>query len=712
MTSTRIIRPKSFKIDTTTARNRPTVLPTPARLKSDVGVFQDIGSKLVRPKSRKQESHLARIKGLRTSAGLEQQLIKEQGLKIRIGDKTLEQLLQVEVPDTRKQEYIKADGSIGVRIVPVLDKDGNPVLVKKILSIPGSIEHFQKPIRDKLNEIGQVLLDQTKTIQEKSDTIAVLLMSAIGGPSVPSPSEARSMGSFAEEVHMAEDPIAAGLPSVGLEEGRFAPPNWVNENQSALILYLMKFGRERGLPEGSVLFDARGDSVGIGEVNSSMFFDSRGNPRRFDILTSRILPSSFETIGPPSEFQFEKEDEPSVPTILEPKSDEVGQFLVDNFTPEQQRDISKKDFNESSANEQMTMLQVIIESREEFEEEGKEIIYNSDAARDMLKHISPDEIITIMKIREINLGTFNRASPLDQEAMAETIADEFGGVPEELKLKPKGQVKKWMGFLTDEETKRIPAEEFNAMSEREQDDLVHRFTGSEARRMIIGLLPDISEDELKQLQEIVDLKKFTELDTKDLNDMNIYWNTKFPRSEGINPAKAIARKFLVDASVKQITALTEDNIDTLKDIINALSISETGPSAPDLFLGSLDENEQKTFASLREKKLKDLDEDARIIIGGRTLGSLRDYLQTGKALTVAVSQTILRALGVSITSLSTDEKALILKMINLGVIIGSGKKKLEGRGMKEMIMRGMCPMETKYGYINPVCSMRQNLAHI
>ena len=170
MTSTRVIRPSSFKIDTIKAQNRPTSLPTPAKLRADTGAaFQDTGSKLVRPQSRKQQSWLARSKGLRTSVGLEQQLLKEEGLKIRIGDKTLRQLLQVEVPDTRKQEYIKADGSIGVRMVPVLDKAGNPVLVKKKLSIPGTVQHFQKSVKAKLDEIELVLQDQLKTTQEKMD---------------------------------------------------------------------------------------------------------------------------------------------------------------------------------------------------------------------------------------------------------------------------------------------------------------------------------------------------------------------------------------------------------------------------------------------------------------------------------------------------------------------------------------------------------------
>ncbi len=381
MTSTRVIR--GFKVDTTKAANRVTVLPTPQKLTADVGNFQDIGAKIVRPTSRKAVTHLARKTGLRTSQGLAEQLVKEEGIKISIGDKTLKELLQVEVPDMRKQEYIKDDGSVGVRKVPVLDSKGNPVLVKKNLSIPGTVEHFQKPMAEKLADLEQILKDQTKSASDKSDVLAVLIMSMMRGSPPPSGDDAKHMSDFADDISMSEDPIAAGLSEDGLDEGRFADFNYLTRNQDKVFLYLMKFAKSRGLPRGNLLYDIQGRPLEIDNIIPNLS-DVDGNPRTVDLLTSRIQPSQFESGSverPLIEFkEFEPEPEPVAEEPITFEEPELGlstqvrstAILIGQLTQEQKDDIDKREFSRKSELEKEAFLKTILKSVEEFQEPTEE----------------------------------------------------------------------------------------------------------------------------------------------------------------------------------------------------------------------------------------------------------------------------------------------------------------------------------------------------
>ncbi len=275
MSSTRVIRPSSFKIDTVIKPNRPTMLPTPAKLRADTGVFQDIGAKLVRPKSRKEQSWLARTKGLRTTAGLEQQLIKEEGIKIRIGDKTLQEFLQVEVPDTRKQEYIKDDGSVGVRLIPVLDSLGNPVMVKKKLSIPGSIEHFQKPIKEKMSDIEQLLKDTRIDTGDKILAMSLLvhdIMTTLRDTGLSTREAEKTIKEIQQWTKLLPLPNTAekwGLPELErLEDKRFADPAYVRDHLSILETQLTMIASKRGFPEGlNVIKDEEGKLYPLSELS-------------------------------------------------------------------------------------------------------------------------------------------------------------------------------------------------------------------------------------------------------------------------------------------------------------------------------------------------------------------------------------------------------------------------------------------------------------
>ena len=230
MTSTRIIRPNSFKVNTTYKRNtRKVTLPTPAKLRSNTGFFQDIGAKLVRPQSRKAKTWIARSKGLRTSEGLKDQLIKEEGLKIHIGDKTLKELLQVEVPEMRKQEYIKNDGSIGVRMIPVLDAQGNSVMVKKNLSIPGSIEHATKSLSEKLDDIKAILADRELPVEQKQDASVLLLTGIMQNTDLTN-----TMLSQIDRVtnRMGALSMVNEIPSSNLINGRFIDSAFIRSNRA------------------------------------------------------------------------------------------------------------------------------------------------------------------------------------------------------------------------------------------------------------------------------------------------------------------------------------------------------------------------------------------------------------------------------------------------------------------------------------------------
>lgn len=362
MTSTRVIR--GFKVGTEKVINRSTELPASKKLIQDTGNFQDIGAKIVRTKSRKAITHLARSKGLRTSEGFAQQLVKEEGIKIKIGDKSLRDLLQIEVPEMRRQEYIKADGSTGVRDIPVLDSSGNPLLVKKNLTIPGSIEYFQKPMKEKLAELQQILRDQTKSSIEKSDMLAILIMSMMRSSPPPSDDESKHMFDFSDEIIMAEDPIAAGLPSDGLEEGKFASASYLRDNIDSVLLYLMKFAKSRGLTGGDILYGVAGNPLKIDEIRDNLF-DASGNPRTVNLLTSRIQSSPFKSI----EFK-EIEPEEFVPLGLRTTSASVAR-LLNQLTEDQKENIDADEFNDKSEKDKERFLETILESV--IEKQGEEI---------------------------------------------------------------------------------------------------------------------------------------------------------------------------------------------------------------------------------------------------------------------------------------------------------------------------------------------------
>ncbi len=243
MTSTRVIRPKSFKVNTTYARNTRSVsLPTPAKFRADTGVFQDIGAKLVRPQSRKEKSWTARSKGLRTSAGLQAQLLKEQGIKIQIGDKTLKELLEVEVPDMSREEYIKNDGSVGVRMTPVLDAQGNPVMVKKKLSIPGSIAHAQKPLKKKLEDIEAVLGDIKMPEEQKQDASVLLLTGIMQNTDLTN--------NMLNQIDTVTNKMGAlnmvnEIPAADLIDGRFIDSSFITRNRA--FVKSLAFMQARGL---------------------------------------------------------------------------------------------------------------------------------------------------------------------------------------------------------------------------------------------------------------------------------------------------------------------------------------------------------------------------------------------------------------------------------------------------------------------------------
>lgn len=253
MTSTRVIRPQSFKVDTINSatgkinvkKDKPTKLPTPTRYRLDTGNFQDIGAKLVRPRSTKASTWLSRTKGLRTSEGLEQQLVKEEGLKIRIGDKSLRELLQVEVPETRRQEYIKPDGSVGVRQVPVLDDQGNPVLVKKKLNIPGTVQYFQKSTNEKIDDIEQVLKDTQKTAEEKAEA-AIVLLTGILSTEEKLTSTLDKIANLTKLIPVSGK-TALQLGLTDLINNRFATAQWIRDNLSIIELVMVANARARGL---------------------------------------------------------------------------------------------------------------------------------------------------------------------------------------------------------------------------------------------------------------------------------------------------------------------------------------------------------------------------------------------------------------------------------------------------------------------------------
>ena len=290
MTSTRVIRPSSFKVDTTYKRNtRPVSMPTPAKLRLDTGVFQDIGAKLIRPRSRKALSWTARSKGLKTSAGLQAQLLKEEGLKIQIGDKTLKQLLQVEVADTRKQEYIKNDGSIGVRVVPVLDAQGNPVMVKKNLSIPGSAEYVRKSLAGKLNDIQAVMDDRAISSEQKQDTSILLLTGIMAGTDITADMlrEINAVTNRIGTINMINE-----IPADKLLHQRFVDSQFIVANRAFIkALSFLQAAKLGYLPANPVMV---GEDLTIAGAQSIDIFDNlrtMGSPEDllYDVKTNTFI---------------------------------------------------------------------------------------------------------------------------------------------------------------------------------------------------------------------------------------------------------------------------------------------------------------------------------------------------------------------------------------------------------------------------------------
>lgn len=250
-TSTRVIRPQSFKTGVVKKQTneRPPRLPTSQRFNKDRQDFQDIGARLVRPQNRKAETWLARKKGLSTSQGLEQRLTKEQGIKIRLGDKTLEELLQVTVPDKQKQEYIKDDGSIDVREVPVLDSVGNPIMVKKKLNIPGTIQYFQQSTNEKIDDIKKILADSTKSANEKMEVITLLAMNILMNPEFHRAPLKKEFADIISKMPSYPDNIElTGFPDFEyLIDGHIADKRYITEHLPWVQLYLINKSRLRGM---------------------------------------------------------------------------------------------------------------------------------------------------------------------------------------------------------------------------------------------------------------------------------------------------------------------------------------------------------------------------------------------------------------------------------------------------------------------------------
>ena len=681
MSSTRVIRPNSFRIETRIKADRPTQLPTPAKLLQDTGPFQDIGSKLVRPSSRKEKSWLARSKGLRTSAGLEQQLLKEEGIKISIGDKTLKQLLEIEVPETRKQEYIKADGSIGVRQVPVLDAMGNPVLVKKKLSIPGSIEHFQKPMKEKLAEMSEVLKDQTKTLSEKSDLLAVLLsplLKSIPLEELLTDKDEKTIVELVKLIAISEDPTTAGMPVDGLELGRFVKPAYLGNNTAMVTLYLLKYAQKRGLPEGAVLYDVNGNPIKLKDLSLDNVVDDDGNERTIDLKSSKILP----TIAESREVKEEKElkEVPDIPPFvpivpksekarelfdiltdeeigalpanfeelsgraqevalsrliglpierppppprekgLQGKSERVRNYLFANFTLEEQKEVNKTDFEALSSREQFTMLQTIVESREEVKEEFVKLKIHPETLP-FLEGLTDDDIHKGLKDLGMTDTEFNEAGIVGQQVAAENVQMFIAaeGKEEEFIFKSEA-VERVFNMLSEDQKDAITKTEFNTMGDTEQE----------------GFLNNIIDTEIQAL------------------------------------------------------------------------IGEESPPIVQQFINSLDEEEKQNYQEMLGMELK----EGVILVPSRSMGTLSDIID-GRRKKERTTAAINKALGLDIAKLS-DRKIGILKKMrdnfpsmirSSSGIIGSG---MEGSGHK-MSMYGIAYHGPKYGYTRPHYPLQQQM---
>lgn len=687
MTSTRVIR--GFKVDTTKAANRVTVLPTPQKLTADIGNFQDIGAKIVRPRSRKEQSWLARSKGLRTSEGLAQQLVKEEGIKIKIGDSTLKQLLQVEVPEMRKQEYIKADGSVGVRKVPVLDAKGNPVLVKKNLSIPGTMEHFQKPIKEKLDNMELILKDLTKSSSEKLEALVILGADLLLDPTRPREVSAELVNVLSRMPQLPDNVELIGFPE-GLIDGHIATKGYIMENLPLVQIYLINKARKRGLNPNqpikvvSEFKDASGKSI-IKE--NKIDFDEikkLQDDEAIDLSTSIAatiddLTKIIAEEDPFAEFKEFKEEpfplfepEPFIeedPFAIEPiefgkpleefepfveptlgmmsRTIEVAR-LREQLTDEQRADIDVAEFNKLKEPEKKAFLETILESAEEFEEEvplGSENIHGLIFTPSGNKE--DDDRIRVL---------------LDAKRYEIMGLDSF-------KDRPKTEIKredidKPLSELTEE---RIDS---NRKKQEALDDARSR-----------GMSPSTF---------------FEEADLLTRQEMLPYMIERYKyTSSGIGTSR--------DA-FNVVGDMFPDVEEIIRERFETTSILER-------FVGDLPEDEQKAFNSLVIKGLKKPGDEGRITIPNQQKASLTKFLsggfpKPGREAIRNLNKVLFTKVNV-LQNLNEEEIKILRDLNDSGLIQGGGKVGLEGRGMP--IDPYKMYSSSGYGYAKPSYSLQQKM---
>ena len=271
------------------------------------------------------------------------------------------------------------------------------------------------------------------------------------------------------------------------------------------------------------------------------------------------------------------------------------------------------------------------------------------------------------------------------------------------------EAEKLFDLLVEEQITTLDSSVFSALSADEQiTNLLQIIRDSVDRHEMLPFLLNVSDEKLIEIQGNINIKNIPNLTKIQTTNLRGYLEDDDDLSN--EELQSIADKLALGKNVRAITNIkeTKSKSDTLLKLIG-----KSPPEEPiiDQFIGRLDGDEKKAFDSLvLNKGLKKFNQDGQIVMPGRTRGALKSFLDGTKPKPLqATFKSIHDTIGISATGLDDGEKAVLLKMINQGIIIGGGAVKLEGRGAKKYIQMGAIPhMTNSFGYICPHSS-RQSM---